>query len=172
MSLRQSSFKSPDTTSFSRPSLMEDSYPSSSVKSHALPSSESQPTALTPRKATLLGIRPCKATGRKSVNSLKGSGTLRITCQTLLVSRSDTVTALRSASSRNNEATALVPLRNGHAPTIRELPAAPLIWSFTVSVQVLESFCSASDLSTTARRKFFCASNSSALPSPSTSAAL
>src|SRR5436190_1381189 len=104
----------------------------------------------------LLGWEPPMATGCSSVNSVKGRGIFLITCQTPLVSRSDRVTALRSASSRKREAMELVPLRSGQAPTMRELLVAPLIWSLTVKDQVLLVlfFWSESALRTTARRKF------------------
>ena len=87
-----------------------------------------------------------------------------------LPSRSQSVSCFRSASSMNREATAFVPFRTAVAPTILELRAIPLIWSFTRKVQVLLvlSF-SPSALRTTARKKFFWARSNSGLPSPSTS---
>ena len=65
---------------------------------------------------------------------MTGSGMLRTTCQTPARSRSHRVSAFCSASSRNSEATALVPLRNGAAPTMREVLEAPLICSLTWKV--------------------------------------
>src|SRR6185295_7651153 len=125
------------------------------------------PTAFTPRKLTVFIVLPPSPTGCSSLNSVNGRSTLRITCQTPLVSRSHKVIALRSASSKKSEGTALEPLRNGAAPMIRELPAAPLIWSLTTKAQVLPVtlvldalvlvtlFVSESDLRTTARKKLF-----------------
>src|SRR5688572_12060868 len=136
------------------------------------PARDIQPTAFAPKNAIVFGFFAPRATLCRSLNSVKGNETLRTTCHAPLVSRSQSVRALRSASSRNRDAIAFEPLRKGVAPTIRELLEAPLIWSFTVNVHVLPSVLFASDLRITARTKFFCASNNSFLPSPSTSAAL
>src|SRR5437899_2224118 len=80
------------------------------------PPSVIQATALSPRNVTLFCLLLPRATGCRSLNSVNGSSTLRMICQTPLESRSHKVIALRSASSRKREATALVPLRSGAAP--------------------------------------------------------
>src|SRR5205085_2092824 len=97
--------------------------------------------------------------GCSPVNSETGSGRLRTTCHTPAWSRSHSVSALRSASSKNNEATELLILGTAAAPTSRELLPAPLICSLTLNVQpprLVELWREDSAVSTTARKKFFC----------------
>ena len=125
-------------------------------------------TEFAPVKAMAFAALLPSATGTTAEKSLTGKVELLPAFHTPLESRVQTVSALRSASSRNS--TGVLPSPDGRAaaPTMRELLDAPLIWSRTVKLQVGLSL--PSDESTTARRKFFCASSSSVLPSPSTSA--
>src|SRR5437870_2874017 len=99
---------------------------------------------------------------------------LRTTWNTPDLSRSHKVKALRSASSKKREQTALEQLDSGAALTRRELLPAPLICSFTLKLQPVllpAAWEVESAFKTTARRKFFCVNSSSGLPSPSMSAA-
>ena len=72
----------------------------------------------------MFGLESPSATACRLLKSVTGMSTLRTTCQTPLESRSVKVIAFRSASSRNKDTIALVPLRSGAAPTMRELLAA------------------------------------------------
>src|SRR5262249_14289164 len=111
------------------------SYPSSSFNSHAELSSGCQPTELIPIRATALGLALPSGSGCRLKKSDTGNGRLRATCHTPAGSRSHSVSAFLSASSRNREQTLLVQFGTAAAPTKRELLAAPLICSLTLNAQ-------------------------------------
>src|SRR4051812_18288125 len=134
-----------------------------------------RPTAFRPDNATVLMLAPPVAIDCSPVNSDNGNDMFLITCQTPLRSRSQSVRTFLSESSRNSDATALVPFRTAAAPTSFELLALPLICSLTSKVHppLFVEFCKLeSDFKTTARRKFFWVRSNSGEPSPSTSSVL
>src|SRR5581483_10721426 len=122
--------------------------------------------------AIALPLDPPSEIGCRLLNSDTGNEILRTTWNTPELSRSHSVSAFCSASSRNKDERLLVQLGTGAAPTRREVLEAPLICSFTLNTQLVVLGETCSFFSTTARRKLRCVSSNSGLPSPSISAAL